>query len=83
MLKDRDKWHIDKYGPMGIAYLPGPGETSNISWGMPAQIFQCIQDKECPRCGRGVNDEYAPFDLGRDSAGAYFGGRCNACDWSF
>ena len=50
-----------------------------ISWGMPAKIAQCSDDKQCPHCGSTKEDG---FDLGSDW-GVVFGARCGNCNFSF
>ena len=45
--------------------------SHKISWGEPAEIFECKRDRRCPRCGRRVNEKnQEPFDLSR------WGARC-------
>ena len=54
------------------------GRKFSISWGMPAKIAQCKDDKHCPQCGC---SRQSGFDIGI-SRGLIFGCRCE-CGFAF
>ena len=68
--------------PSELFHVVPTGQEYNqrITWGEPARIFQACHDKSCPCCGFSRDDG---FDIGRDSAGSAFGGRCPGCEWTF
>jgi len=53
-----------------------------ISWGQPALILECKEDKRCPRCGARVWwPEEVRFDIGYENR-KFFGAICFNCGWT-
>ncbi len=62
---------VDPRQLAGISDSQQKVASHKISWGKPAEIFECKRDKRCPRCGRRKNEKnLEPFDLSK------WGARC-------
>ena len=84
---DRHSFPVD---PHKLAYLADSRQkvaSHKISWGEPAEIFECKRDRRCPRCGRRKNEKnLEPFDISNDPPsnvdwdydvdGSHYGARC-------